>query len=167
VPEELPPQDEPEVGRVPDSDQPDVDDEGHQDPTTGNEPDADADRATDELEALSIRFLEAVRDRDLAWLEEHLAPEFTLTTGRPGAPVRGRAEWLAVTAERYVIEDFCFEELEVIELADAAVVRSRYRQRGSLDGADRSQTFLMTDVWARRGGLHQLVTRHVSPLPDA
>jgi hypothetical protein len=29
VPEELPPQDEPEVERVPDSDQPDYDEEGH------------------------------------------------------------------------------------------------------------------------------------------
>jgi hypothetical protein len=32
VPEELPPQDEPEVERVPESEQPDVDDEGHMAP---------------------------------------------------------------------------------------------------------------------------------------
>jgi hypothetical protein len=32
VPEELPPQDEPGVDRVPDSEQPDVDDEGHRAP---------------------------------------------------------------------------------------------------------------------------------------
>jgi len=45
VPEELPPQDEPEVERVPDSDQPDVDDEGHQAPNDPSEPDTSADRA--------------------------------------------------------------------------------------------------------------------------
>jgi hypothetical protein len=57
------------------------------------------------------------------------------------------------------------DELEVVELAeDAALVRSRYAQRGSMDGADRSQPFLMTDVWARRPAGWQLVTRHVSPL---
>jgi hypothetical protein len=32
APEQLPPQDEPEVGRVPDSAQPDADDEGHMAP---------------------------------------------------------------------------------------------------------------------------------------
>jgi hypothetical protein len=45
VPEELPPQEEPEVERVPDADQPDVDDEGHQDPNVRDEPDARTDRA--------------------------------------------------------------------------------------------------------------------------
>jgi hypothetical protein len=35
VPAELPPEDEPEVERVPDSEQPDVDDEGHMNPNDG------------------------------------------------------------------------------------------------------------------------------------
>jgi ketosteroid isomerase-like protein len=112
-----------------------------------------------------MRFMEAVRDRDVDWLDAHLADRFTLTTGRPGAPVRGRAEWLGVTRDRYAIEEFAFEELEVVDLGEAGVVRSRYRQRGSLDGEDRTQTFLMTDVWVERDGGAQLVTRHVSPLP--
>ena len=117
-----------------------------------------------DVAALSVRFMEAVRDRELDWLERHLGSEFTLTTGRAGAPVRGRAEWLAVTAGRYVIEEFAFDELEVLDYGDVAVVRSRYRQRGIMDGEDRTQTFLMTDVWAEREGQPQLVTRHVSPL---
>ena len=50
-----------------------------------------------------------------------------------------------------MIDEYRFDELEVIELGPgAAVVRSRYVQRGSMDGADRSQPFLMTDVWAHR-----------------
>ena len=32
-------------------------------------------------------------------------------------------------------------------LGDAAVVRARYRQRGSIDGADRTGVFLLTDVY--------------------
>lgn len=118
----------------------------------------------DDLAALSIRFMEAVRDRELTWLDEHLAGEFTLTTGRPGAPVRTREEWLAITAERYVIEELAFEELDPIDLGSAGVVRSRYRQRGSMDGESRTQTYLMTDVWVERDGRTQLVTRHVSAL---
>ena len=108
--------------------------------------------------------MEAVRDRELDWLEEHLGAEFTLTTGRPGAPVRSRSEWLAITRDRYAIEEFAFDELEVIDLGPVGVVRSGYRQRGSMDGADRTQAFLITDVWTDRGDRPQLVTRHVSPL---
>lgn len=117
------------------------------------------------IEALTREYQAAVAARDLEALERLLAPEFTLTTGRPGNEVRGRAEYLRITADRYAIDEFAFEELEVIELGpDAAVVRSRYVQRGSMDGADRSQPFLMTDVWARRAAGWQLVTRHVSPI---
>ena len=119
---------------------------------------------THDLHALSVRFMEAVRDRELDWLDEHLGEEFTLTTGRPGAPVRGRAEWLRITAERYVVEEFAFEAVEALDYGKVGVVRSRYRQRGSLDGDSRSQTFLMTDVWVEREGRPRLVTRHVSPL---
>jgi ketosteroid isomerase-like protein len=119
----------------------------------------------DPIEALTREYQAAVAARDLDALERLLAPEFTLTTGRPGNEVRGRAEYLEITAGRYAIDEFAFEELEVIDLGpEAAVVRSRYVQRGSMDGADRSQPFLMTDVWARRSAGWQLVTRHVSPI---
>jgi ketosteroid isomerase-like protein len=118
-----------------------------------------------EVEAFERELQAAVAARDVATLDRLLGPEFTLTTGRAGNEVRGRAEYLEITGTRYVIEDFRFEELEVIELAPgAALVRSRYVQRGSMDGADRSQPFLMTDVWARREPGWQLVTRHVSPI---
>jgi ketosteroid isomerase-like protein len=117
------------------------------------------------IEALTHELQAAVAARDVETLERLLGPEFRLTTGRPGNEVRGRAEYLEITATRYAIDEFAFEELEVIELgADAALVRSRYAQRGSMDGADRSQPFLMTDVWARRPAGWQLVTRHASPL---
>ena len=119
-----------------------------------------------EVVELEHRFMRAVQERDLAFLEETLGPQFTLTTGRPGAEVRTREDWLAITRERYVIEEFTFDEIDVVVLGDVAVARSRYRQRGSMDGADRTQTFLLTDVWtARAGGPAHLVTRHSSPLP--
>ena len=118
----------------------------------------------DEVTALERRFQAAVADRDLAVLEELLAAEFTLTTGRAAAPVRTRAEYLELTAASYVIEGWEFEELDVVPLGDAALVRARYRQRGSMDGADRTGVFLLTDVWTERDGRPQLVTRHSSAL---
>ena len=119
---------------------------------------------TADLARLSAHFMEAVRDRDLAFLERHLGQEFTLTTGRAGAPVRTRAEWLAITRDRYEIESFAFDELEVLDYGPVGVVRSRYRQVGSMDGEDRSVAYLMTDVWVEQDGQPRLVTRHVSPL---
>ena len=121
----------------------------------------------DEVVALEHAFMEAVRDRDLAYLERALGERFTLTTGRPGAETRARDEWLAITRDRYEIRSFSFESLDVVELGAVAVARCRYTQVGTMDGEDRSQTFLMTDVWAKRGGQVVLVTRHVSPLPAA
>ncbi len=119
---------------------------------------------TDDLTALSVRFMEAVRDRELPFLEYHLGAEFTLTTGRSGAPVRDRAEWLRITASRYEIEEFVFDELEALDYGDVGVVRSRYQQTGSMDGERRDAVYLMTDVWVERDGRPQLVTRHISPL---
>ncbi len=101
----------------------------------------------------------------MAYLQRTLGEKFTLTTGRPGAEVRSRQEWLDVTRERYRIVSFAFDWMRVEAYGDAAVVRSRYHQRASMDGQDRSSPYLMTDVWIRRGGSWRLVTRHVTPLP--
>jgi ketosteroid isomerase-like protein len=121
-----------------------------------------------EIEARERELQAAVAARDLPTLDRLLGQEFTLTTGRPGNEVRGRAEYLEITASHYIIDEYRFDELEVIELGPgAAVVRSRYAQRGSMDGADRTQPFLMTDVWAHRPAGWQLVTRHVSPLASS
>ena len=114
---------------------------------------------------LERRFMKAVAERDLDFLERYLGEEFTLTTGRPGNEVRGREEWLEITARRYSIDEWDFEQLEILPYGHVAVARSRYVQRGSMDGQDRSQPFLMTDVWVRRKGDWVLVTRHISPLP--
>jgi ketosteroid isomerase-like protein len=118
-----------------------------------------------ELRELEQRFMTAVAERDLDFLERHLGDEFILTTGRPGHVTRDRAEWLEVTAATYEIRSFSFDELEVLDYGEVAVVRSRYSQEASMGGADRTQTFLMTDVWHRREGDLRLVTRHISPLP--
>jgi hypothetical protein len=119
---------------------------------------------TDDLGELTVRFMEAVRDRELPFLEYHLGAEFALTTGRAAAPMRRRDEWLRVTASRYEIEEFDLDEIEAHDYGSAGLVRSTYRQRGSMDGERRDQTYLMTDVWVERDGRPQLVSRHVSPV---
>jgi ketosteroid isomerase-like protein len=121
----------------------------------------------DELRGLEERFMAAVAERDLDFLDQHLGEEFKLTTGRPGHETRDRAEWLEVTASAYEIRSFRFDELEVLDYGDVAVVRSRYSQEARMGDADRSQSYLMTDIWHRRDGAFRLVSRHISPLPAA
>ena len=111
------------------------------------------------------RFMEAVHaPASLARLDAHLGEEFALTTERAGAPVRRRAEWLAITPSGYVIDEFTFEELRAPEHEEPPASASP-RQRGTMDGDDRTAAFLTTDVWVERDGRLQLATRHVSPLP--
>ena len=75
----------------------------------------------EDIRQLEQEFMQAVADRDLATLERLVGPEFTLTTGRPGSAVRGRDEWMRISATRYVIEDFGFDEMDVVDLGSAAV----------------------------------------------
>jgi hypothetical protein len=123
-----------------------------------------------EIVALETAFMETVQQRDMANLERTPGRTYTLTTGRPEAPVRTREEWLEITRARYRIDSFAFDWLHVDRYSDAAVARSRYRQVGAMDGADRTQVYLMmdvwamTDVWAREQGEWRLVSRHISPL---
>ena len=120
--------------------------------------------ANEELRSLLDRWAEAVRDRNIRYLERLLAPEFTLTTGRRPSPIRGREEYLEITESRYVVEEFEFERIEVLDYGDAAVLRSRYRQRGSMEGERRDQVFLITDVFVRRDDRWLAVSRHLSPM---
>ena len=50
-----------------------------------------------EIEARERELQAAVAARDVVALDRLLGPEFTLTTGRPGNEVRGRAEYLEIT----------------------------------------------------------------------
>jgi ketosteroid isomerase-like protein len=120
--------------------------------------------SAEELARLEQDFMTAVQKRDMGFLEDHIAEEFILITGRTGAQTRGREEWLEITREQYVIEDFSFDGLEVVELGDAAVVRSRYSQKGRMGDQDRSHAYLMSDTWARRDARWQLIHRHITPL---
>lgn len=117
-----------------------------------------------EIERLERMVLAAVKERNIPWLEDVVADDFTLTTGRRGAEVRDRAEWMEVTATAYVLESFEFEELAVQVYGDTAVARSRYRQSGRMGDERRDTTFRMTDVWVRHGAKWKLHVRHAQPV---
>jgi ketosteroid isomerase-like protein len=118
----------------------------------------------DEIEGLTWRFMRAVQERDMDLLEELLSDDFTLTTGRPGAEVRTRAQWLRNTERHYRIFEFSFDELIVQRYSDCAAVRSRYRQNGVMGHSPRNSVFRMTDLWVLHREGWKLHVRHAQPI---
>ena len=117
-----------------------------------------------ELIRLEHDWMEAVKRRDIEFLERLLGPEFILFTGRPGIETRTRQQYLDVTRDDYTLESFEYVEIDAHAYGDFGFVRSRYSQRGRMKDKQRNQAFLMTDVWVRRNGEWQVVSRHISPL---
>ena len=117
-----------------------------------------------ELTRLQHEWMDAVKRRDIDFLEQLLGHEFVLITSRPGIETRTRQQYLDVTRDRYTLESFEYVELDVHTYGDFGFARSRYSQRGWMDDKQRNQAFLMTDVWVRRNGRWQVVSRHISPL---
>lgn len=117
-----------------------------------------------DVEALERELMDAVQARDLDRLEVLVGASFTLTTGRPGAEVRSRDEWFAITAGEYVIESYGFEELVVDHHGSCAVARSRYSQRARMGSERRDSTYRMTDVWVATPAGWRLEARHAQPI---
>jgi ketosteroid isomerase-like protein len=113
-----------------------------------------------ELIELSHEWVRAVQGHDRERLEKLLASEFSVV-----GPIGelDREQWLEYASGRYQIDDFAYEELDVEVYGDTAVLSSRYRQSASLAGRDLSGSYLVTDVWVRRGGRWQAVRRHATP----
>ena len=117
-----------------------------------------------EIEELLRRWAHAVEHREMAFLEALLAPEFTLTTGRPEAPVRTREQYLAVTRDDYEVDAWEFDEIVVQHYGRFAVARSTYRQTGRMGSDARDGAYLITDAFVKQGGRWRAVARHLTPL---
>ena len=126
--------------------------------------DAEDEPAEGEIEELLRRWAHAVADREMAFLEALLAPEFTLTTGRTAAPVRTREQYLAVTRDEYEVDSWQFDEIVVQHYGRFAVARSRYTQTGRMGTEARNGAYLMTDVFVKQKGRWRAVARHISAL---
>ncbi|MGH2839037.1 MAG: reverse transcriptase-like protein [Thermoleophilaceae bacterium] len=130
----------------------------------GDTAEDDDDPPEAEIEELLHRWAHAVEHRELAFLEALLAPEFTLTTGRPAAPVRTREQYLAITRDEYEVDSWEFDEIVVQHYGRFAVARSRYRQKGRMGDESRDTEYLITDALVKQSGRWRPVARHISPL---
>jgi ketosteroid isomerase-like protein len=124
--------------------------------------DAAADRA--ELARLEDEWMSAHQARDMARLEELVAPGFRFTAIHLAPEPFTREQWMGAAREGYTIVSFAFERMEVDVFGDTGVIHSRFSQIATFDSRDLSNVFRLTDVWARTDGRWQVVVRHSSIL---
>lgn len=114
---------------------------------------------------LEESWMQAWVRKDRATCEAILAEDFLLTSAR--GILMPKADWLAGAMDSFNCTAFAWEQLTVRPFGDTAIVHGRAKQQASVSGQDWSGVFLVTDVWVRRDGQWQVVSRHgTGPLPE-
>lgn len=116
-------------------------------------------KTIEELKELSVAWMQAWKDNDIAFLENILAPDFRLITSELW--IMPREKWLA-NIPNYICEEFEFKEMEVREYGNTGIVQSFYFQKANFNGQDRSGDFLITDVWVKHTDGWKVGHRHTS-----
>ena len=125
-----------------------------------------AESADQEIQSLERAWMAAWVERDRATCERILADDFVLTSAR--GILMPKNDWLAGAMSSFACTAFAWEELLVRPFGETAIVHGRSRQQASVAGQDWSGVFLVTDVWVRRDGRWQVVSRHgTGPLPNS
>jgi hypothetical protein len=117
------------------------------------------DQSEQEIRDVQQRWMEAASHKDEPILDEILGDEYVLISARLGFV--DREGWLAMGPD-YDIEEFEYLDSDVHVYGGTAVSNSRYRQKATFKGQDLSTVFYLTDVWVKRAGRWQVVTRHSS-----
>ena len=138
---------------------------------------------------LQTDWTEAWLSHDEAALDRFVADDFVITTAGRGLQ-ESKRQWIDGAMARYAPKSFEYGDMQARVFPGAAVVTWRYTEETTGDllarlygwageehrqsdaGSDMHQlTFLLTDVWIKRDGRWQVVSRHaslpVTAVPDA
>ena len=105
----------------------------------------------------------SIEERDIEAASAYLDDDYALELVTPQAVVVSRAQWLE-TLPGYVVSSYSVDERIVDVEGDLAVVLHRATMQATVLGADRSGTFVITDIWWRREGVWRVWRRHSTPL---
>ena len=108
-------------------------------------------------------FQRCLEARDADGVAGVLDEEYALVLVQPTRAVMPRDHWLEVLPD-YVVHEYTPLERHVDIDDDCASVLQRVHMRATVLGEDRSGTFVITDVWRRRGSEWRLWRRHSTPL---
>lgn len=113
----------------------------------------------DEIATLSQEWMEAVQRHDAKTLERLMAEDFTLVHPSQDT-VTTRAQWLA-TVTKIETKQFRYAHQKVVHYGGTlAVVSAVFVMDAVLDGRPFSPKSAVIDVWEKRGGRWQVVTRY-------
>jgi ketosteroid isomerase-like protein len=122
-------------------------------------------KASDEIVAAEKGWSEKIKTRDVAAMENFLAPGYFLAIGVAGQPLRvvPRAAWLE-SLPRYVVESYSIDDIKVNVYGSTAVALMMFTQKATVgkDGQDRSAQFVITDIWIKTNNGWRIAERHSS-----
>jgi ketosteroid isomerase-like protein len=118
----------------------------------------------DDVVARSEQWQAALEARDVEGVADYLDDDYALQLVHPTRAVVPRSEWLRMLPD-YVVHSWDVEERIVDVRGDTALVLQRGVQAATVQGADRSGSFVISDSW-RRGpdGVWRVWRRHSTPL---
>jgi ketosteroid isomerase-like protein len=114
-----------------------------------------------EILALQHAWMKAVMSHDAAILQDILADDFTLTSVHSSGELVSKAEYIG-SFGKVKNSLFSFRDVVIRIYNEMVVVNSRFNQQYVGDHKEAAGDFLLTDVWVRRGGRWQAVSRHAS-----
>ncbi len=115
------------------------------------------------ISSLERKWAAAFARKDIAALQEMMADGYSLVIAVEGLPLQvvGRDAWLEAL-EHYEVQEASVDHIHVRIYDCVAVALMLWRQKATLEGADRSAVFMLTDIWVDVGGEWKLAERHSS-----
>ncbi len=112
---------------------------------------------------LERQWAAAFARKDISALQDMMADGYALVIAVEGLPlqVTGRNAWLEAL-DHYEIQEASVDHIHVRIYDCVAVAVMLWRQKATLDGADRSAVFMLTDIWVDVSGEWKLAERHSS-----
>jgi hypothetical protein len=104
----------------------------------------------------------SIEERDVAAADGYLDDAFALELVVPQGTMVPRASWLETLPE-YVVSSYAIHERFVDVDGDLGVILHRATMLATMFRADRSGTFVITDVWRRRNDVWRVWRRHSTP----
>jgi hypothetical protein len=117
-----------------------------------------------ELIRLSQEWMdEALNKKNEKRLREIMDPEFTLQIWDASRAAQPFAKWLDTLKNRLAKVEFNYSGLNVNVFGNTAVVFSRFWWKGTMDGEPFTDSGFIADVWVKRKGKWQVVSRRSAP----
>jgi ketosteroid isomerase-like protein len=114
-----------------------------------------------EVEKLNRQWMEAYVQRDVAFLERHLADDY-VSTFPDGTVLDKKGEIAALKSGDVALTEMTPREMNVRTYGDAAVITGQSTIKARVKGQEVSGEYRFTDVWARLGNRWQAVASQVT-----